>query len=211
MKFRKTLLILTEIAVLGAFSGIAHADDDRQVWRDSDGEIVHNSWGACVRSRWAINEDPCAGPQPVAWQQPAPPPRTIISEEQRTVYFGFNKSNLTPEAKSRLDTLANQLTAAGDVEGARIVGYADRIGTTSYNERLSKKRADTVRAYLISEGFVKPSETETHWVGKTEPTASCSADLPHAQLVQCLQPDRKVSVELLYKSTSQQSQNQVGE
>jgi OOP family OmpA-OmpF porin len=186
--------------LLGSFAGVAHANDEREVWTTSDGEIVQNSWGNCVRSRWSSNDDACAPPTVVTLQQPQPQPHTIVAEADRTIFFGFNKADLTTESKSRLDTLANQLTSADDVEGAKIVGYADRIGTTSYNGMLSKKRADAVREYLIGRGFVKPSVTDVRWVGKSEPTATCPNNLSHQQLVDCLQPDRRVAVELRYKT-----------
>jgi outer membrane protein OmpA-like peptidoglycan-associated protein len=144
-------------------------------------------------------------PQPVyiMLPQPPPPPREIIAEADRTVYFGFDKSNLTGESRNRLDTLAERLMSADDVTGARIVGYADRIGTTSYNMWLSRKRAENVRAYLVSRGFIKPSIAETRWVGKSEPSTSCSKYLPRAQLLNCLQPDRKVQVDIDYRAEVQ--------
>ena len=52
--------------------------------------------------------------------------------------------------KARLDTLANVLKSDQSVKEAKIVGYADRIGSVSYNEQLSQKRAETVRDYLIA-------------------------------------------------------------
>jgi outer membrane protein OmpA-like peptidoglycan-associated protein len=118
----------------------------------------------------------------------------------RTVYFGFNKAGLRGEARNKLDSLAGRLNAATDVTGARIVGYADRIGSVSYNENLSRRRAENVRAYLINHGLVKPSVTETRWVGKSEPSTHCSKYLPRAQLIQCLQPDRKVQVDIEYNT-----------
>lgn len=208
MKTRKKLLIALEVLALTTVASIAHAENDRQVWRDSDGEVVRNSWDTCVRSRWLVDEDPCAEKQ-VRVMQPLPAaPHTIISEEERTVYFAFDKAGLTPDARTRLDALAARLSSADDVNGARIVGYADRIGTVSYNDRLSKKRADNVRAYLIERGFVKESDAETQWVGKSKPSANCSNGLPRAELIECLQPDRKVTVNLSYRVQTSSYQNE---
>jgi outer membrane protein OmpA-like peptidoglycan-associated protein len=145
-------------------------------------------------------------PTPVyvtAQQQPMP--QTTIATEDRTVYFGFNRRNLTQSSQTKLNSLAYQLNSATDITGARIVGYADRIGSVRYNEALSRQRAETVRTYLINHGLAKPSTTETRWVGKSEPSTHCSKYLPRAQLIQCLQPDRKVQVDIEY-STQQYPQ-----
>jgi outer membrane protein OmpA-like peptidoglycan-associated protein len=188
MKAGISSLALTAFVLL-ASAGMAHAADNdmRQVWRDSEGQIVRNSTGNCVRSRWIMNEDPCNG---------AAAAHTIIAEEDRTVYFAFNRAEISPESKKRLDSLAPRLNAAKDIEAAEIIGFADRIGTVSYNEALSKKRALAVRDYLVAHGLVKPSETEVRWVGKSQPSANCADDLPRAQLITCLQPDRKATVEI---------------
>jgi outer membrane protein OmpA-like peptidoglycan-associated protein len=105
---------------------------------------------------------------------------------------------------ARLNTLADRLNSAGDVEGARVVGYADRIGTVSYNEKLSRKRAEAVRDYLIARGVVNSSVTKTRWVGKSEPTADCPKNMTRVQVIDCLQPDRKVEVEIIYRKEVRQ-------
>jgi OOP family OmpA-OmpF porin len=198
MKSRTALLLFLASFLLLISAAAAHAEDDRQVWRDSDGMIVHNSWGTCVRGNWIVDHDPCA-PQVVEYVQPPPPMRTVIAEADRTVYFAFDKTDLTPESQQKLSTLAGELNAADDIQGAKIVGYADRIGTTSYNEALSEKRAEAVRAYMIEHGLLKPAGTETRWVGKSESNTACPANLTHEQMVECLAPDRKVTVDVQYR------------
>jgi OmpA-OmpF porin, OOP family len=198
MKRAYTLPLLAGLTLLIA-SGSARADEStRQVWQDSDAQIVHNTWGNCVRSRWDVGTDPCA--PVVAYQPPPPaPPRTVIAEADRTVYFPFNVASLTPDSQQRLNELAARINSASDIQNAQVVGYADRIGTTSYNEQLSKKRADNVRDYLIGRNVITDNETMTRWVGKTESNTQCAPNLSHAQLIECLAPDRKVTVELKYK------------
>jgi outer membrane protein OmpA-like peptidoglycan-associated protein len=204
MMFRKILLLvgifLTSLILLVS-SSAAFADDDRQVWRDSEGQIVHDTWGMCVRSRWALDYDSCAPPpEQITWQ---PTQHTVIAQEDRTVYFGFNRADLTEEAKKKLGTLANRIKSAKDIQAAQVAGYADRIGTVSYNELLSKKRAANVRDYLVAHDIVNASVTNTRWYGKSEPSANCSNNLPRTQLIECLQPDRKVQVDITYKSEAQ--------
>lgn len=192
--------IILPAFILLAFSGAAHADaPNTQVWRDTQGVVVHNSFGECVRSRWDNNTDVCAT------QEPPPPPvqhHTVIAEEDRTIYFTFNKADLTDEAKNRLNSLAATLKSASDVQGAKVVGYADRIGSVTYNETLSKTRAMNVRDYLVAHEIVNTDVAQTHWVGKSEPTANCpkAKGKSKAKLIECLQPDRKVRVEIVYRT-----------
>src|ERR1700761_4899886 len=108
MKRQNKLLALT-MAIGIAASGNAYADQNtRQVWRDSEDQIVHNTWCNCVRGNWENSVDVCAPPPPPAVVSyvppPPPPPRTIIAEADRTVYFPFNVATLTPESQRTLDT-----------------------------------------------------------------------------------------------------------
>lgn len=203
MKRHNTLLTLTILTVM--LPAGARADQDtRQVWRDSEAQIVHNTWGNCVRGNWENSVDVCGAPPPeVVTYIPPSPPRTIIAEADRTVYFPFNVASLTPESQQKLDSLAQRINSASDVQDAQVVGFADRIGTTSYNEALSKKRAEGVRNYLIGHNVVTENETITRWVGKKESNTQCPGKLSHEQLIQCLAPDRKVTVELKYKTIEQ--------
>ncbi len=69
--------------------------------------------------------------------------------EQETVLFGFNRSNLTPEARARLDALAAKL-AGQEQFIIEVAGYADPSGPQDYNVALSQKRAEAVVRYLVS-------------------------------------------------------------
>ena len=121
------------------------------------------------------------------------------------MYFGFNLASLSPEMKQKLDTLANTLMSASNVKGARIVGYADRIGNPGYNEKLSKKRAENVKQYLIAKGLINTQVADTRWLGSSTPTTDCPANLKRADLLNCLQPDRRVEVEIDYATNIQAS------
>ncbi len=88
--------------------------------------------------------------------------------------------------QQKLDTLANVLTSSDNVKGARIVGYADRIGNArSHNEKLSKKRAENVKNYLAAKGLINTRVAETRWLGSSMPSTDCANNLatsPVAQL-----------------------------
>ncbi|MBV8938604.1 MAG: OmpA family protein [Alphaproteobacteria bacterium] len=195
---KRYFLALAATAMTLSTPAIAAEADNRDVVHDSGGHIVVNSFGNCVRTKWMSDADACgAAPPPKAVAAPAPMHATIAKED-RTVYFPFNKSALTPESRTKLNSLANTLKSDKQVKEARIFGYADRIGSVSYNDKLSKKRAETVRNYLESRGFVNSRVTETRWFGKSEPKTDCPNNLSRKDLIACLQPDRRVEVEIDY-------------
>lgn len=170
----------------------AQAEDFRNVVRSTNGNIAVNSFGNCVRSNFHNDKDACA-PEARA----VAPQR--IAQADRTVYFEFNKYSLTAEAVNKLNSLAARLTSDSQVRSAKIIGYADRIGTVSYNERLSKRRADNVRRYLVSRGFVKSEVANTRWMGESAPVTECPDNLTREELIACLQQDRRVEVEIEYQ------------
>lgn len=189
---KKSTALLLGVICIWLTTAPAHADPDyRDVVRDGRGNVVVNSFHNCVHTRWMGDRDVCDA-------QPTMRKRTDIGQEERTVYFEFNKAVLAPEAVAKLNSLADTLKADDQVRQARIVGYADRIGTASYNERLSQKRAQNVRNYLISRGFINSRVVDTRWLGESAPATKCPDTLSHEELIKCLQKDRRVEVEIDY-------------
>lgn len=88
------------------------------------------------------------------------------------VLFDFNKYTLKPEARERLAKISGILLAYPGLK-LQVEGYTDNIGTEEYNQQLSEKRADTVRAYLVSQG-VPPDGVSAQGFGKTDPVADNS-------------------------------------
>jgi outer membrane protein OmpA-like peptidoglycan-associated protein len=180
---------LKTIAVAGllltVFAGSALAESNYAVVHDAaSGTPVRNTYGNCVHTKWLTDKDEC-------------PFAGMFTKEDRTVYFEFNKATLTKEARKHLDTLIAKIKAAGGVPTGDVVGYADRIGTASYNEKLSKKRAEAVKSYMVAHG-IKMTGTTVRWLGDTEPTADCPPGMKRKELIKCLQPDRRVEVELTF-------------
>jgi OOP family OmpA-OmpF porin len=156
---------------------------------------------------------PAAKPAPVAQPQPvpAPPPpapmakpetkpeppkKPAITNLASTELFEFNKAVLTQEARSKLDNeVIAKLRDLKDVRYIIVNGHADRLGSPQYNQRLSEKRADAVRAYLVSKG-VDASKVETLGFGKTLPVKSCPDQKDRKSLIECLGPNRRVVVEV---------------
>jgi OmpA-OmpF porin, OOP family len=100
---------------------------------------------------------PAAAPAPA----PPPPPRTFL------VFFGFDRYNLTPEARKTLDAAAFTYKKTG-VARVNVSGYTDLAGTQAYNLRLSRRRADSVAAYLARIG-VPRNAMDVQWFGKLHP------------------------------------------
>ena len=96
----------------------------------------------------------------------------------------------------QLAQVAERLKKYESIQSLIIVGHTDRLASHQYNDRLSSARAATVRAELERLG-VKSARFATQGKGKREPlTRDCSDKLPREQLIQCLQPDRRVTIEV---------------
>jgi len=103
---------------------------------------------------------------------PSPPPVVIVDEKihyQADAFFDFNKSVLKPEAKTKLDDLVSKLTGV-KLEVIISVGHTDSVGSVAYNQKLSVKRAEAVKAYLISKG-IEANRVYTEGKGKSQPVA----------------------------------------
>ena len=196
--YTKTLL-LVGLLFVGLASAAKAAVDERAPVYDKTGRIVRTVEAECVRTKWLNDNDRCASrPLVKMVQQQTVRKVKDFSKDERTVYFVFDRSFLTEDSKNRLNTLTTALKADVSVKEAKIVGFADRIGRNDYNQRLSQKRAETVRDYLIENGYTKASVTDTRWVGEEEPRANCEGVTPRAKLIDCLQVDRRVEVEMVY-------------
>ena len=138
-------------------------------------------------------------PAPVAAKpepKPEPPKKPAVTNLASTELFEFNKAVLTTEARSKLDSeVVAKLRDLKDVRYIIVNGHADRLGSPQYNQRLSEKRADAVRAYLVSKG-VDAAKIETLGFGKTLPVKSCPDQKDRKGLIDCLSPNRRVVVEV---------------
>ena len=118
---------------------------------------------------------PAPAPAPAA-PAPAPAPAAIApvpSSEKVTyaadAFFDFNKADLKPEAKAKLDDLVSK-TKEINLEVIIAVGHTDSIGGDAYNDKLSVKRAESIKTYLTSKG-VEANRVYTEGKGKKQPVA----------------------------------------
>jgi len=109
-------------------------------------------------------------PPPVAQAAPPPPPPAKKKIVLRSVHFDFDKATLKPEAKPILDEAVQVLKHEGSVD-IIVEGHTDSIGTEEYNLGLSRRRAATVRTYLVEHG-VAASRITAEGMGESKPVAS---------------------------------------
>jgi OOP family OmpA-OmpF porin len=115
--------------------------------------------------------------------------------------FDFNKAVLRPEGKAKLDEVAASASEI-NLEVILATGHTDRIGKDAYNQRLSEKRAAAVKQYLIGKG-IEANRIYTEGKGETQPVTGDQCRNLGAEtgrnkkLVECLQPDRRVDIELI--------------
>lgn len=195
---RTTLLAAASLATL-AFHVPAFAGSAEDAAYDKNSQTVIDTRGNCVRTKWQDASDPCApAPAPVkkvaAKPASAPAPAPAIEREQRTVYFDFNKADLTTAAKVKLDELANVINGASSITDVTIHGFTDQIGTASYNDALANKRVEAVKAYLDSKSRLK-AEGDIKGLGKSAPEAACEAIKKRAERITCMGKERRVEIE----------------
>lgn len=112
--------------------------------------------------------------------------------------FAFNRAgaqDLLPAGRARVLQLATEVKGQRDIRAVRVVGHTDRIGSEAYNRHLSQARAQTVRELLVRQG-VADALISSEGVGESQPVSDCRGSMSHTALVACLQPDRRVEIEV---------------
>lgn len=144
---------------------------------------------------------PPAPPPPAVMAVAAPPPpppaprRVSFAAES---LFDFDSADLRPEGGTALDNFSRDL-AGTRYDTIRVEGHSDRLGSSAYNQTLSQQRADAVKAYLVGMAGLDPTKVSAVGMGESQAsaqTADCGPRLKRAQLITCLQPDRRVDIEV---------------
>jgi OmpA-OmpF porin, OOP family len=148
---------------------------------------------------------PQPAPAPQAQPQPEPAPAPLAAAPrgpmiqkitlETDVLFGFDKAELQPEGRQKLDEIADGLKDA-KVNEILAIGYTDPIGSERYNEDLSKRRADAVQEYLVKQGVAQERIVTEGRGEQSLVTGGDCSKLKGQKLIQCFEPNRRVEIEV---------------
>lgn len=197
MKKLNKVAMLIATAAMATAAGAQTIDNWRngtgeQVWRNGSNELCWRdaSWtpataavgcdGAIVpvaaparapAPAAAPAPAPAAAPAPAPARAPAAAPAPAASKVTYAAdaFFDFDKAVLKPEGKAKLDDLASKVSGI-NLEVVIAVGHTDSTGAAGYNQTLSNRRAEAVKAYLVSKG-IESNRIYTEGKGLTQPVA----------------------------------------
>ena len=168
---------------------------------DGMGKVVRDGMGKCLlnghiplEASSAIKEcNPEFFKETAAVEAPVAP---TVSAKAITLnadaFFDFDKDTLKKEGKASLDALVKDMKL-DQVEYITVVGHTDRIGSDSYNQKLSERRANTVAKYLTAKG-VPATKIKSSGVGETQPVKECKGEKATPALIKCLAPNRRAVI-----------------
>lgn len=215
MKLRTQLILaaftVTVAAPLSAMAANQESKNQGYLVDTTDSAIVMSGTGLCWHtSAWntSQNSESC-DPSNKAAAAPAPQTPVLVAAlpaakpvPQKISFsgdalFAFDKADLKPEGKVMLDDLASQLNGA-TYDTIVATGHTDRFGSNPYNQKLSERRAEVVKNYLIGKN-VQAAQINAAGKGETQPVTLADAcqGAKSAKVVACLQPDRRVDVEMI--------------
>lgn len=208
------------VLALGLISGAATAQSNNPTKEgyliDTRNEVVKSGFGLCWHTGYwtpaqAIEEcDPDLVKKPMA-QAPAPAPQQLAAvapppapkpaadrvKLNADTLFDFDKAVLRPAGRDALDDFYNK-TRDINPEVITAVGHADRFGSDKYNQNLSERRAMAVKTYLMGKG-IADNRIYTEGKGEMQPVTKageCKGP-KNAKVIACLQPDRRVEIEVI--------------
>ena len=185
------MLLASAVIATSAGAQVKAADGGKVVdnWQNGSGELVWKNgtnelcwrdanWtpataaegcdGALVKAAPA----PAPAPAPVAPAPVAPKPAPAVASKvtfAADAFFDFDKAVLKPEGKAKLDDLSAKVKDI-NLEVIIAVGHTDSVGSDAYNQKLSVRRAEAVKAYLVSKGIEK-NRVYTEGKGEKQPVA----------------------------------------
>lgn len=206
------ILAVSIAMALGLASSLATAQTnpaDAAYLTDTRGNVVKSGFGLCWHTGFgpAVYSPDCdpapmkvadatpAAPAPAP--APAPKPAGAKITLDADTLFDFDKAVLRPAGTQALDEFLEKMKGI-DPEVIIAVGHADRFGSEAYNQRLSERRATSVKNYVVSKG-IDANRIHTEGKGETQPVTKpgeCDG-AKSAKVIACLQPDRRVEIEVV--------------
>ena len=186
MKKLNKVAMLFATAALATAAGAQTIDNWRNgtselVWKNGTNELCWRdaSWtpataaqgcdGAIVPAPAPAPAPAAAAPAPAPAAAPAPKPAATKVTYAADAFFDFDKAVLKKEGKAKLDDLADKVKGI-NLEVVIAVGHTDSTGPDGYNQKLSVRRAEAVKAYLVSKG-IESNRIYTEGKGLTQPVA----------------------------------------
>jgi len=168
MKNLKNLAAFVATAALATAAMAQNIDN----WRNASGEVWKNASGDCWRdANWtpATAAPGCDGAVAAPKAAAAPVAAASKVTYAADAFFDFDKSVVKPAGKAKLDDLVGKVKGI-NLEVIIAVGHTDSIGSDAYNQKLSVRRAEAVKAYLVSKGIEK-NRIYTEGKGEKQPVA----------------------------------------
>jgi OOP family OmpA-OmpF porin len=177
----KALNVISAI-VLSFVTSLCVAQGTQGYVVDGSGKIVGTGTGLCLHTGSYTSANAVRGCDPVTEK------KSVAVALSGDVLFAFDSAVLTQQGRTALDAVAKQITG-GTV---KIVGHADRIGASAYNQTLSEQRAQAVAQYLGSKSRANFVATGVGSTQPTEGTKLCTGMRDFEKYKACLAPDRRV-------------------
>ena len=207
---KQSSLAISCALALGIFSSVASAQtnpEDKAYLVDSRGAVVRSGFGLCWHTGFgpAVYTAECdPAPIKVADATPPPPPAPAsptpaggkVTLDADTL-FDFDKAVLRPAGMQALDEFLDKMKGINP-EVIIAVGHADRFGSEAYNQNLSERRATSVKNYIVSKG-IDANRIHTEGKGEMQPVTKAGEcdGAKSAKVIACLQPDRRVEIEVV--------------
>lgn len=207
----QSLFALVGICAAASFLPVApvQAQEGAGYWKDSSGQPIRSGFGECVRAGYFAPNmateqcDPSLAPKkavvaPAASGSSAVEPKAaslpvVVPTPQSVTYkadsfFDFDRTSLKPEATAALLQMLEQAKGT-NIEEIRVEGHTDAVGSEGYNLKLSVRRAEAVKEFLVQQG-IPANAIKTEGFGETQPVANNATREGRAQ-------NRRVAVELI--------------
>jgi OOP family OmpA-OmpF porin len=194
--FTESLAMRTEVERYRINDAVGNKGDIDQI---SVG-LVYRFGGKTPAPRAAAPEYVAAAPapQPVAATPPPPPPAPTKVTFSADSLFDFDQATVKPAGKQALDKFSADLRGT-DFNVITVTGHTDRIGSHAYNMKLSTRRAEAVKSHLVESAGIPAGKVGARGINGAEPVTKpgdCKGTKVSKELIACLQPDRRVEVEV---------------